>query len=143
MVFSSLSALPVPKSTFDNAGSAKRLLRIYFYSGWAFFIPYLICYLFYAWRKWPVNPPAGNAMLWGSNQPSVYSLPCLLQVYWGLHILHLVLAAIAVRSWWQKASHRKPPPRLAVPALDSILIPYTRQPPLLPLVPWVLLGRLF
>lgn len=32
------------------------LLRAYFRSGWAFLIPYLAAYLFYAWLRWSVNP---------------------------------------------------------------------------------------
>ena len=63
------------------------LLRRYFYSGWAFFMPYLFCYLLYYWRKWPVNPGSGS------------HLPPLLNIYWALHVIHVVLGLLALLTW--------------------------------------------
>jgi len=61
------------------------LLRRYFRSGWAFFVPYLAVFLLYAWRGWPVGT-TGVAS----------SGPTLLRVYWLLHGLHLGLLSIAL-----------------------------------------------
>ena len=72
-------------------------LRRYFHSGWAFLIPYLAAYLLYWWLKWPVNPPSADHPFPASGlQP-----PCLLHVYWALHAINVVLAAVAIVSWWQ------------------------------------------
>jgi len=57
----------------DPQPVSPNLLRRYFSSGWAFFMPYLFFYLLYYWRKWPVNPGSGS------------HLPPLLHVYWALH----------------------------------------------------------
>ena len=74
------------------------LLRRYFYSGWAFFMPYLFFYLLYYWRKWPVNPlPADNL---GSDS----HIPPLLHVYCTLHIIHVILGLFALRNWWQDST---------------------------------------
>jgi hypothetical protein len=72
-------------------------LRAYFTSGWAFFIPYLAAYLLYAWLKWPANSSAHSALGHGGY------IPALLHVYWALHVINVVLAVIALRSWWCKA----------------------------------------
>jgi hypothetical protein len=69
---------------------SESLLRRYFYSGWAFFMPYLFFYLLYYWRKWPVNPGSGS------------HLPPLLHVYWALHVIHLVIGLLALRTWRQE-----------------------------------------
>jgi len=63
----------------------------YFRSGWAFLVPYVAIYFGYAGLKWPVNP--GTASL----------APSLLYIYWLLHAVHVVLAALALREWWRSA----------------------------------------
>jgi hypothetical protein len=70
--------------------ASQNLLRRYFYSGWAFFMPYLLFYLLYYWRKWPVNPGSGS------------HIPPLLHVYWALHAINMVLGLLAFRSWCQE-----------------------------------------
>jgi len=67
------------------------LLRRYFYSGWAFFMPYLFFYLLYYWRKWPVNPGASS------------HIPPLLHVYGALHVINVILGLLALRTWWSEA----------------------------------------
>jgi hypothetical protein len=81
----------VTTSSLTSEIKALRWSAAYFRSGWAFLIPYLATYLLYAWLKWPLNPAAGE--------------PCLLHVYWLLHGLHLVLAAMALRDWLRHTSH--------------------------------------
>ena len=50
-----------PVSTvYRLPSSVYRQLTAYFRSGWAFLIPYLAVYLFYAWLRLPVNPVDGN-----------------------------------------------------------------------------------
>src|SRR5690606_20167885 len=68
-------------------------------------------------------------------------IPSLLYVYWILHSLHLVLAAIAVRSWWNGASHTPLIPNAAAPPADSQ--PSTRYALLACLAPWALLALIF
>jgi hypothetical protein len=131
------------------------LLRSYFRSGWAFFIPYLAAYLLYAWLKWPVNPTQAGAG--GMEQGARGWVPCLLHVYWALHALHLVLGAIALRSWWKgsgettvagatddgnKTSYR------AVLSQQSTVPMCGNYPPsgmdrLWPVMPWICLALLF
>lgn len=77
-------------------------LRSYFRSGWAFLIPYLAAYLLYYWLKWPVNPAAGAEGAGNVAGESGRWIPCLLHVYWSLHAINVVLAAIALRSWWRE-----------------------------------------
>src|ERR1035441_7882935 len=78
------------------------LLRRYFSSGWAFFMPYLFFYLLYYWRKWPVNPlPADNPYR-GSQ------LPPLLHVYGTLHAIHVILGLLALRMWWGETKSEFP-----------------------------------
>jgi hypothetical protein len=81
---------------FRSQISDLRFLRRYFYSGWAFFMPYLFFYLFYDWRKWPVNPLPDHALGSGGH------IPALLHVYWALHIIHLVFGLLALRTWWSE-----------------------------------------
>jgi hypothetical protein len=105
------------------------LLRRYFYSGWAFLIPYLAAYLLYYITKWPVNPAGGI-------QNSVSSIqnpwvPPLLHVYWALHTLHLVLAGAALWSWLKD---RRAAARLSAAAPYSLLTA---------LAPWALLALIF
>ncbi len=117
-------------------------LRRYFYSGWAFSIPYLAVYLLYAWFKWPVNP-ASELMKGESGRAAAAGMwiPSLLYVYWILHALHLVLAAIALRSWWNGASPSHSASDAAVPPSHSR--PATRYSLLRPLLPWALLALVF
>ena len=49
------------------------ILRRYFSSGWAFFIPYLFFYLLYYWRKWPVNPLPPDNLGPGSHLPRCFT----------------------------------------------------------------------
>jgi hypothetical protein len=84
-------------------------LRRYFYSGWAFLIPYLAAYLLYYVLNWPVNPVAGISIP-ASGLPSSASqftgplsmVPPLLHVYWALHAVNLALTAIALFAWWKE-----------------------------------------
>ena len=104
-------------------------LRAYFRSGWAFLIPYLAAYLLYYVLKWPVNPAAAGVKVRVASESRTW-VPCLLHVYWFLHAVNLVLAAIALRAWW-KEKHRfgdaTPPSRsdsdgdegVAAPSHDS------------------------
>lgn len=85
------------------------LLQSYFRSGWAFLFPYLAAYLLYAWLRWPVNPaPGGEGIVKGISRSEGLAtsdwalIPSLLHVYWALHAIHLILGAIALRSWWRE-----------------------------------------
>lgn len=94
-----------------------RLLRTYFYSGWAFFIPYLVAYLLYAVLKWPVNPSMVSLSAAGLFRP-----PALLHVYWLLHAVHFITGAGVL--WKVLASW-----------------PLGKRPDLLqPVLPWLLIG---
>ena len=117
------------------------LLRRYFYSGWAFLIPYLLFYLLYYWRKWPVNPLPGKTLGDGGH------IPALLHVYWALHGIHLVLGLLALHAWWKNSmashssrvetdvSHSLPPSRR--PSTSGL------WPVVSPLLPWLLLALIF
>lgn len=106
----------------DKPGTAGSLLRRYFYSGWAFLLPYLLFYVLYYWRKWPVNPPSSpGPSHWGR-------IPALLHVYWALHALHLLTGAFSLRSFW----HEQP--------LQS---KRSWADLLQPVIPWALLALLF
>lgn len=82
------------------------ILRRYFYSGWAFLIPYLAVYLLYYATRWPVNAAGSNiASADVSPSPSLpvspsSFIPCLLHVYWVLHAIHAILAGFALWGWW-------------------------------------------
>lgn len=85
--------------SFSSGNLFSSMLKTYFRSGWAFFIPYLAAYLLYAWLRWPVNPVAAGA---GSMEQGAGGwVPCLLHVYWVLHAVHIVLGAFALRAWWR------------------------------------------
>lgn len=118
-------------------------LRRYFYSGWAFLIPYLVVYLLYAWQKWPVNPASTMLKVAGVSESAAAGswIPSLLYAYWALHALHLALAAIALRSWWNGASGASSKANAAVPV--TYPLPATRYSLLRPLLPWALLTLLF
>jgi hypothetical protein len=76
-------------------------IRRYFSSGWAFLIPYIAAYLLYYLLKWPVNP-ATDASGASSLALGTWNLvPSLLCVYWFLHSINVVLAAVALVSWWR------------------------------------------
>ncbi len=128
-------------------------LRAYFYSGWAFLIPYLFFYLLYEWEKWPANPVAGaierppvvSSQLSLVHGPSSV-VPCLLYVYWALHAIHFILAAIAFRSWWktvkESAVRDKLPAKISdVSALSSQLSALSKA--VSPALPWALLALVF
>jgi hypothetical protein len=92
-----------PRPTGIRAGDC---LHHYFRSGWAFLISYLVPYLLYAWLRWPVNPPAGQDFPSFSLGP-----PCLLHLYWGLHAVHGLLGAVALRFHWRRPGHSSLAPR--------------------------------
>src|SRR4051812_15512003 len=73
-------------------------LIAYYRSGWAFLLPYLGFYLLYVWIKGPLNPVAA-----GVAPPPVggASLPSLLELYWMLHLAHLIGAVVAFFSYVQ------------------------------------------
>jgi hypothetical protein len=112
-------------------------LRQYFYSGWAFLIPYLAAYLLYYVTAWPVNPAEGN-------QDSVSSIqnpwvPPLLHIYWALHALHLILVSLALRSWWQKKSKNSE----SLPLQPQLPNVNWRLDALLRVAPWAILALIF
>lgn len=117
-------------------------LRVYFYSGWTFLIPYLAAYLFYARMKWPVNPMATGSSSVGGGQWTV--IPCLLHVYWALHAIHVVLAIFAIRAWWRRdgeergATSEAPEPGILPPPTVHRLPETVYR-----LIPWIFLGLLF
>jgi len=138
--------------------TASLLLRQYFYSGWAFLIPYLAAYLLYLWLKWPANSFSPSALGNGGY------IPALLHVYWVLHLIHLILAVIALRTWWhqpieqaaddslftdspssvhrrQSSVLRPPPSALRSPSSDHR--PPSNLDHLWPVLPWLLLGLIF
>ncbi|HEY4248048.1 MAG TPA: hypothetical protein VGM64_14450 [Lacunisphaera sp.] len=117
-------------NTQQPSSSEKRLIA-YFYSGWAFFIPYLLTYLLYLWQKWPANSFAPSALGNGGY------IPALLHVYWALHAIHLVLAIIALRTWWKNNSNGD-----CNPTAQSGVIQKTRFDPY-PLLPWIFLALIF
>ena len=112
------------------------LLRRYFYSGWAFLIPYLAAYLLYYITGWPVNPPTDPL----TYSPLPLAPPPLLHLYWSLHALHLVLAAIALHSWWTESSVQ-----YAREARNTDSAPYSsyRLHLLTRIAPWAILALLF
>ncbi|MEO6994148.1 MAG: hypothetical protein ABI273_10985 [Lacunisphaera sp.] len=116
--------------TQQPSSSGKRLIA-YFYSGWAFFIPYLLTYLLYHWRKWPANSFAPSALGNGGH------IPALLHVYWALHAIHLVLAIIALRTWWKRN-----PSADFNSAAPSGNVRKSRFDPY-PLLPWIFLALIF
>ena len=96
------------------------LLISYFRSGWAFLIPYLAAYLLYAWLRWPVNP--ATDLVPSVPPSSVLRPPCLLHAYWALHAIHVVLGAIALRSWWRQTSPLPSPLSLLLKAAPWICL---------------------
>jgi hypothetical protein len=92
--------MPYPSTEHPVRSPFAKRVAVYFGSGWAFFIPYLAAYLLYAGMKWPVNPPSG-----GEAEPeAIRIVPALLQVYWVIHSVHLILGALWIGLWLQKGS---------------------------------------
>lgn len=96
---------------FSSGSKFSAILRAYFRSGWAFFVPYLTAYLIYASLNGPVNPAENLRPETNSAHPVIQSgdqafslaqvLPPLLYVFWALHSVHLILATAAIVSWLQ------------------------------------------
>ena len=138
-------------------------LRAYFYSGWAFLIPYILLYLLYYALKWPVNPSGVVGMKVPSEtlRSTGYILPCLLHSYWALHAVHLVLAGFALRDWWITARSGRAsqfPAFSSSAQIDPKSIKNRHYPlpsglwplasdlwnlAILPLLPWLLLALFF
>lgn len=99
-------------------------ITAYFRSGWIFFLPYLSCYLLYAWQGWPAVPvfagetPASARETW---------VPPLLHVYWALHTCHLLVGFGVLVNQWRR--YARQPRRIGAKAWAA--------------APWVLLGMLF
>jgi hypothetical protein len=104
------------------------VIRRYFSSGWAFFMPYLFFYLLYYWRKWPVNPLPNHTLGSGGH------IPALLHVYWTLHALHLLLGTLALYTWWGQNRLQDEP------TAGSPDFPLSRFSAFLP---WLLLALIF
>lgn len=131
-------------------------LRLYFRSGWAFLLPYLAMYLLYACLRWPVNSftgrEAANAI--GEDNGGVLGtlawIPCLLHVYWFLHLSHFVLGALVLRRWWRSskeaemlhgtASHLDLIARSSIPSGTGVRPLLAR---LWPMLPWACLALVF
>lgn len=139
-----------PSTGYRFPSTVYRQLIAYFRSGWAFLIPYLAAYLLYAWLKWPVNPEgavkaigeiSGGASAQlstlGSPQSPFLRPPCLLHIYWLLHAIHLLLGAIALRSWWRQL---KPS---ALNSERSTAISPSLLARLWPIAPWLCLALIF
>lgn len=120
-----------PSPIVHSSRTISSSLRAYFNSGWAFFIPYLFVYIFYYWQRWPANPSAVALSPSGIFRP-----PALLHVYWALHVIHVIFAIVALRSWWRDVQRVKPkespsPPSTALLSLliaDGITSPGRGQP---------------
>lgn len=81
-------------TAFTSPGSAlNRSLRTYFYSGWAFFMPYLGFYALYEYQGWPATSLARTPGF-------AIRIPALIHVYWALHLLNVICLIIAARSWF-------------------------------------------
>lgn len=115
---------------------AVRLLRAYFYSGWTFLIPYVAVYLVYYWTKWPAIPPE-------AGQPTPASTaPCLLYVYWGLHVVHVALAVFTLRNWWH-SPERVHAGSFVAGKLRALRAGSNNRCVLRAIIPWFFLGLLF
>lgn len=122
-------ATDAPRSAPNHAtpldGCGHRL-RAYFYSGWAFFIPYLLAYLLYAWLKWPVNPSKIGV-------PATFTaVPSLLTTYYILHAVHLLFAGLALHTRWRDRQQCEKSSGL-----------HSLSPALWQMVPWFCLALLF
>lgn len=159
-------AAPPPPATGNWPPATGEALRAYFRSGWAFLIPYLAAYLLYAWLDWPVNPIAGKPITGDPPPSTVHWLPSLLHVYWTLHIAHIALAFVALRSWWsdakseevsaQSGAAEQPPSSSFALGTSPLALSAAQQPPhsrlafrgsavaiALRAVPWLLLTLIF
>ncbi len=136
----------LPRGASSGTGpKGPERLRLYFESGWAFLIPYLLAYLLYAGLRWPVNPVTGgepmgplggNIGIFSTSLPgaaSPFHPPCLLHVYWFLHLVHLLLGGMALVGGWRNSAalHATSTPPAS---------PFAR---LQPVLPWLCLALLF
>ncbi len=111
------------------ATNLRALLVAYFYSGWAFFIPYLLVYLLYDWLEWPTTPEVNalsSPFLASTTLATNVKLPYLLHVFWFIHLIHLFLIGVAALT----------PHRISRLAGGFSLSPGG-------LLPWACLGLLF
>ena len=148
--------------------AAASLLHRYFGSGWAFLVPYLAAYLLYRWLKWPVNPSTGAGGA-GSLALGTWNLePSLLHVFWMLHAVNVVLAAVALIEWLRMMPQNgdATPPSRFIPSGDGVVAAPSALPAEIPdppaahdgddcepvsafgfqlsaLLPWLLLALLF
>jgi hypothetical protein len=141
-------------------------------------MPYLFAYLLYYVTKWPVNAAVGAAAgegLGATGNRSIGStthnlspiashlgfspVPCLLHIYWALHAIHIILAGVALWSWWTSYRSKYQGPSIkcqdssATPsASDQLTTNYQPSPFSLPasrfslltaLAPWLLLALIF
>ncbi|MFT3780867.1 MAG: hypothetical protein QM790_02555 [Nibricoccus sp.] len=141
-------------SPFTRYKQFGAVLRSYFYSGWAFLIPYLFFYLLYYATKWPVNSlGGGRSQDAGASIPPISTawVPPLLHVYWGLHTIHVILAGVALWSWWENRSNYQLSDVVGVAPdrhplrLDTDLRHLTSGiwPLVIRLIPWIFLALLF
>jgi hypothetical protein len=91
-------------SAFQRFSAAFQVRR-YFSSGWAFLIPYLAVYLLYYLRKWPVNAPTGADGASSLELGTWHLVPSLLHVYWALHAINVVVAAVALVQFARSKIH--------------------------------------
>lgn len=124
------------------------LLRRYFYSGWAFLIPYLAVYLLYYITKWPVNPVRSSEHLVASSQHEW--VPSMLHVYWLLHAIHVMGAGFALWSWWAsfRSKYQAPSAKTQGPSAPHLpptnyQLPSTSYQLLVRIAPWALLALIF
>ena len=98
-------------------------LRVYFYSGWAFMIPYLGLYLFYYVCKLPVNPGGAGFLI------------SLLHLYWFVHAIHICLVVFFLWSW-----EKNPVSANSLRAdFDELSLRSFR---IIPMLPWLILAFL-
>lgn len=73
----------------------------YFGSGWAFLVPYILAYLTYLALSWPVNPASAVSVTLPAETDHQVppAVPCLLHVYWALHLFHFGGFLIAFLSY--------------------------------------------
>lgn len=114
------SPVPMRDSERRSESSFRSTVWIfdYFFSGWAFLVPYLVLYLIYALMKWPLH-----GSFWAAP-------PALTALYQCLHCIHGILALFALGSrGLQKLRSRLPAQGFASTFSD--------------VAPWVLLSLIF
>ncbi|MFT3867301.1 MAG: hypothetical protein QM715_02275 [Nibricoccus sp.] len=126
--------MPITRSSFFTAA-----IRRYFYSGWAFLIPYLAVYLLYYVTKWPVNTANRNQTLEAGSQITTSLVPCLLHIYWVLHAIHVILGGFALWS----ALHARLSGKLEVLSEGNPQCKTSNLKWLTRIAPWALLALLF